>query len=324
MYGRSAPGIVRGAGMAVALSIGLLAVPSAARAAGPSPVTLGLASPFAVLAGSPAITSTGPTLVTGEMGIDPYPTVAGFPSGQVVGEIHRADRVAAAAKRDLEVAYRDAAERWPTATLGTLGGLTLTSGVYAASDATLDLTGTLTLDGAGDPNSVWIFQSATDLVTASSSAVRLVNGAQACNVFWQVTGSATLGAGSTIVGTILAATSIALQSNVTLAGRALALSGTVAMIDAVVTGPGCAIPLGRAQASTTAPATTTAPDLAPLNVSYQVAGRTMPDVNTAGSPPVVPAAIVLIVLVAMVLAEANKPRPRVRARARWRDASGYR
>jgi hypothetical protein len=83
---------------------------------------------------------------------------------------------------------------------GTLGGRTLVGGVYNAGGVTLDLTGTVTLDGENDPNSVWIFQATSDLITASSSSVGFINGGQPCNVFWQVTSSATLGSGSTFVG----------------------------------------------------------------------------------------------------------------------------
>jgi hypothetical protein len=95
-----------------------------------------------------------------------------------------------------------------TATHGTLGGLTLAAGVYTAGGVVLGLTGTLTLDGHNNPSSVWIFKATSSLVTASSSRVRLINGASSCNVFWQVTSSATLGSGSTFVGTIMALSSI--------------------------------------------------------------------------------------------------------------------
>ena len=86
---------------------------------------------------------------------------------------------------------------WPGA---PSAGRTLVPGVYNAGGVTLDLTGTLTLDGQNDPNSVWIFQATSDLITASSSSVRFINGGQPCNVFWQVTSSATLGSGSSFVG----------------------------------------------------------------------------------------------------------------------------
>jgi len=183
------------AGIAVTLAIGLL---SAGRtsAGGLMPVGLGLADPFAVLAGTPSIENTGLTVVTGDLGIDPAATVNGFggpPNGTVVGVIHADDTVAEAAKAALVTAYDDAAGRPVTDTDATIGGRVLVSGVYNAGGATLDLTGTVTLDGQNDPTSVWIFQATSDLVTASSSVVALINGAQACNVFWQVGSSATFG-----------------------------------------------------------------------------------------------------------------------------------
>jgi hypothetical protein len=158
------------------------------------------------------------------------------------------------AKTDLVTAYDDAAGRPVTATDTTLGGLTLVAGVYKAGGATLDLTGTLTLDGKSDPNAVWIFQATSDLVTASSSTVRVINGGKACNVFWQVTSSATLGSGSTFVGTIMALTSITMASGVTVNGRALARNGEVTLINDTITRSTCS----ASTPSATVPATDTA------------------------------------------------------------------
>ncbi|MDQ2941314.1 MAG: ice-binding family protein [Chloroflexota bacterium] len=230
------------AGIAVTLSIGLLvAAGQTAHAAGPAPVGLGTAEPFAVLAGTPAVTNTGPTTITGDLGIHPAAAVTGFPPGTVNGTIHAADAVALQAKSDLVIAYDDAAGRTPPTVVagGTLGGKTLVAGVYNAGGVTLDLTGTLTLDGQNDPNSVWIFQATSDLITASSSSVTFINGGQPCNVFWQVTSSATLGSGSSFVGTILALTSITMNSGVTLNGRALARNGDVTLINDTITRSTC-------------------------------------------------------------------------------------
>jgi len=112
---------------------------------------------------------------------------------------------------------------------------------------TLGLTGTVTLDAQGDPNAVFIFQSASTLITASSSVVALINGASACNVFWQVGSSATLGTNSTFVGTILALTSIAATTGVTIDGRLLARNGEVTLDTNTITSSTC----------TTTPTTTT-------------------------------------------------------------------
>lgn len=243
-------GSVRGArlplstSIAVVLAIGLLATGRTVYAAGPVAVGLGTAAPFAVLAGTPDVSNTGATTITGDLGISPAAAVTGFPPGTVSGTIHAADAVALQAQSDLVIAYDDAAGRTPATTVagGTLGGMTLVAGVYNSSGFTLDLTGTLTLDGQNDPNAVWIFQATSDLITASSSSVAFINGGQPCNVFWQVTSSATLGSGSSFVGTILALTSITMDSGVTLDGRALARNGTVTLINDTITASACSAP----------------------------------------------------------------------------------
>ena len=248
------------AGIAVALAMGLFSIGPTA-AGGLAPVGLGLADPFAVLAGTPSIENTGPTVVTGNLGIDPAAAVNGFggaPNGTVIGETHTGDLVAEQAKAALVTAYDDAFGRPVTETDATIGGRVLVSGVYNAGGATLDLTGTVTLDGQNDPSSVWIFQATSDLVTASSSVVAFINGAQPCNVFWQVTSSATLGSGSTFVGTIMALESITIANGVSVNGRVLARNGTVTMINDIITRPTCAV---AATAAPVVPEATATPQL---------------------------------------------------------------
>ena len=96
------------------------------------------------------------------------------------------------------------------------------------------------LDGAGNENSVFIFQTNSTLITASASTVTLINGAQECNVFWQVGSSATLGTGSVFRGNILALTSITVNTGVTVHGRALARNGAVTLDNDVFTSVSCA------------------------------------------------------------------------------------
>ncbi len=252
--------VPRSLAFAFALAVGMLAAGPTAYAAGPAPVGLGTADPFAVLAGTPAVTNTGLTTIVGDLGIHPAAAVTGFPPGTVSGTIHLANAVALQAKTDLVLAYDDAAGRTPSTAVagGTLGGKTLVAGVYNAGGVTLDLTGTLTLDGQNDPNSVWIFQATSDLITASSSSVVFINGGQPCNVFWQVTSSATLGSGSSFVGTILALTSITMNSGVTLNGRALARNGNVTLIKDTITRPTCST-AGPTAGPTVPPTDTLAP-----------------------------------------------------------------
>ncbi len=200
----------------------------AVAAAAPAPVNLGTAAAFSVLAGQ-SVTNTGPTTVSGDLGVSPGSSVTGFPPGIVLGTTHVADAAAATAQADLTTAYNDAAGRAPTAPVsGDIGGQTFNAGVYN-STSTLGLTGTVTLDAQGDPNAVFIFQVGSALTTASSSVVNLVNGAQACNVFWQVGSSATLGTTSNFRGTIMALTSITVNTGATLTGRALARNGSVSL-----------------------------------------------------------------------------------------------
>ncbi len=309
------------AGIAVTLAIGMLANGRTANAAGPAPVGLGTAAPFAVLAGTPAVTNTGPTTITGDLGISPAAAVTGFPPGIVNGTIHAADAVALQAKSDLVIAYNDAAGRTPGTVVagGTLGGKTLVSGVYNAGGVTLDLTGTLTLDGQNDPNSVWVFQATSDLITAASSSVNFINGGQPCNVFWQVTSSATLGAGSRFAGTILALTSITMSSGVTVDGRALARNGNVTLINDAITRSTCSTltptPSPTPTASPTASPTAT-PSLSPT--PRPTAGPTLPptdtlattDVPGSGPTPVVVGIFLLafVVLVSRWLLRAMRTR----------------
>ena len=307
------------AGVAVALALGMFAA-GRTSAGGLMPVGLGLADPFAVLAGTPSIENTGLTVVTGNLGIDPAAAVNGFggpPNGTVIGEIHADDTVAEAAKAALVTAYDDAASRPVTDTDATIGGRVLVSGVYNAGGATLDLTGTVTLDGQGDPTAVWIFQATSDLVTASSSVVALINGAQACNVFWQVTSSATLGSGSTFVGTILALTSITIDSTVAISGRVLARNGTVTMINDLITRPTCATTATATAAPAPVGPTATpigAPDAPEATGTPQLPNTAFPE----GTEPVVtwPAFAIIGALAGAVVMQGVVARRRLAAQRR--------
>jgi hypothetical protein len=206
-----------------------------------APVGLGTAKTFSVLAGS-TVTNTGPSVLSGDLGLSPGTAVTGFPPGVVHGTEHVTDAVASQAQKDLTTAYNDAAGRTPVTTVSKdLGGQTLAPGVYHAAKA-MSLTGTVTLDAQGDPSAVFVFQAGSTLITASSSTVELVRGAQACNVFWQVGSSATLGTGTTFVGSILALTSDTLDTRATVDGRVLARNGAVTLDDNTITVPTCSTP----------------------------------------------------------------------------------
>ena len=261
----------------------LVAEPTASAA--PAPVELGTAGSFAVLAGS-AVTNTGPSVIDGDLGVSPGSAVTGFPPGIVPGTIHAGDAVAAQAQSDLTIAYNDAAGRACDTNLTgqDLGGLTLTPGVYCFSSSA-QLTGALTLDAQGDPDAVFIFQIGSTLTTASASTVNLINGAQACNVFWQVGSSATLGTNSTFRGTILALTSITVTTGTTVEGRTLARNGAVTLDNNVITTPMCAPP----PPTTTTPPTTTSPPSSTTTEPPVTTTSTEPPVTTtSGGAPGTP------------------------------------
>jgi outer membrane autotransporter protein len=218
-------------------------------------VELGTAGGFSVLAGS-GISNTGPTTIIGNVGLSPTTgaAITGFPPALVTGTVYTVNAFGPAgsinnpglltiANNDLNTAYLDAAGRTPNVTfvpIYDLGGQTLVGGVYKAPSS-LGITGTLTLNAGGNPDTVWIFQSGSTLITASNSRVILINGAQACMVFWQVGSSATLGTNSTLVGTVMALTSITALTGATVDGRLLALNGAVTLDSNTIAVPICAV-----------------------------------------------------------------------------------
>jgi hypothetical protein len=214
----------------------------------PAPVALGTAKKFTVLAGS-TVTNTGATVISadsgvgGNLGVSPGSAVTGFPPGVVTppGTIHAGDATAAIAQTDAGTAYNEAAGRSPDIVfppVHDLVGQTFTAGVYN-DPSSLALSGTVTLDGEGNPDAVFIFQAGSTLVTSTSSTVLLTNGAQACNVFWAIGSSATLGASSAFNGTILATTSATVGNSVDVQGRVLAGSGAVTLDNDIINTPVC-------------------------------------------------------------------------------------
>lgn len=191
--------------------------------------TLGTAESFAVLADSTA-TNTGSSVINGNLGVWPGTEVTGFPPGVITGTIHAGDAAAQQAQSDTTIAYLDLEGRPCDVDLtGTdLGGLTLVPGVYCFSESA-QLTGQLILDAQNNTNAFFIFQIGSTLTTASSSSILMVNSGNACNVFWQVGSSATLGIATDFAGNILALTSVTLNTSADVSGRILAQTGAVTM-----------------------------------------------------------------------------------------------
>jgi hypothetical protein len=218
-------------------------------------VGLGTDNNFAVLAGT-TVTNTGPSVIGGDLGLNPGTSVTGFPPGTVHGTTYAADGVALQAKNDLITAYNDVAGRGSTGAIAAdLAGRTLTPGVYTSASS-LGLSGDLTLNGGGNPNAVFVFQAGSTLTAGSGSRVFLIDGAQACNVFWQVGSSATIGVGSEFVGNILALTSITMNTGATLDGRALARNGAVTLDTNTITKSVCSIPPVSKSPSSKSPGST--------------------------------------------------------------------
>jgi hypothetical protein len=193
---------------------------------GQAMVNLGAASSFAVMA-TATITSTTPTVINGDVGLNPGTSV-GIPASEVNGTIHINDAPVIQAQTDLLAAYIDALNRSTNAQslAGNIGGLTITPGLYTNSSSVL-ISGAgpnnnVTFDAQGDPNAVFILQMGSTLTTATSSQVILAGGAKASNIFWQVRSSATLGTASIFKGNVLAAITITLNTGTVVEGRMFA------------------------------------------------------------------------------------------------------
>jgi hypothetical protein len=196
-------------------------------------VNLGQASTYAVLGGASVgntVNAVGSpyTTLRGDLGVNANTQPTGFPPGVVVGTT-RVGAAAAAAHADLVAAYNDVAGRTGGSTVaGDLAGLSLAPGLYSAAGAVSN-TGTVTLNAAGNPNAMFIFQVGGALTMAAGAQVVLANGAQASHVFWQVNGAAAIGANATLAGTLMALDAIAVGAGSEVNGRALDLNGAVSL-----------------------------------------------------------------------------------------------
>jgi len=225
---------------------------TASAAAGPAPVDLGTAGNFVILAKT-AVSTTGATSVVGDIGVSPAATsyLTGFSltkvgttsatSSQVTGTLYGADMTTptnsmlTTAVSDMETAFTDAAGRTnPTATelyAGDISGQTLLPGLYKWSSGVLITSAGVTLSGGA--NDVWIFQIAQNLTVNNAAIVHLTGGAQAKNIFWQVSGQATLGTTADFKGVILSQTLISLNTGAVMTGRALAQTAVTLNANAV-------------------------------------------------------------------------------------------
>lgn len=222
-----------------------------------APVLLGTAGNFAILAKT-GISTVPTSIITGDIGVSPAAAtfVTGFSlsadatnvfatATQVVGggHIYAANYAVptptnlTTAVLDMQTAYTDAAGRstpdFTNLGSGTIGGLTLTPGLYTWGSSVM-ITTDITIAGGADD--VWIFQMSGDLIMDAAKRITLSGGAQAKNIFWQVAGQATIGTTAHFEGVILSQTGITLQTGASMNGRILAQS-LAALDSATVTQP---------------------------------------------------------------------------------------
>jgi hypothetical protein len=209
---------------------------------GQTPPTLGGSSTFVLFTSNGAVTNTGVSQITGDVGTDLGGPSTGF--GNVNGQMHDGDGVSATAAFDLNLAYINLGAQTPTTPHAILlGSETLTPAIYAIP-AVASLSGVLTLDGLGDPNACFVFQLGAAFSSAPGSSIVLINGAKACNVFWRIDGATNLTTGTSFVGTIICNGAIVLASGNILEGRALSIAGAVTVTGVKASTPvGCGSPI---------------------------------------------------------------------------------
>ena len=289
------------------ISLLLVLGQSAMVSAAPTTINLGSSAPFAILAGTPDVTDSGNTsVISGNVGLSPATGAGmGLFCTQVTGTIYSVDAsgplpcrvtngpLLVTAKNDLTAAYIDTAGRTPVTTVPTeLGGTTKTAGVYDSASTAFGITagaGPLVLDGQGNSSAVFIFQAnaaAPGLTIGSGSSVSLINGAQACNVFWRVD-TATINTTAVFKGNILALNSISVANGANVEGRLLARNGNVTLINDTITVPTCAA------TATSSGSTSVVPKLPNAGIS--------PESNSSSSWSIVAPAGFLVVLFGLYL-----------------------
>ncbi len=209
--------------------VSLTTYPSASFGQAPN---LGSAADFVLFSTDGAVSNSGLSQITGNVGTNNGSSTA---FGNVNGVMHDGDGVSAQCAADLLIAYNQLNSAVPTFFPAPLlgNGATLNAGIYSISSAaTLNLS--LNLDAQGNPNAVFIFQIQGPLSTNAASKIKLLNGAQACNVFWKVEGLVSMASGTTMRGTIIANNAaIIMNTGDTLEGRALSTAGAIT-IDGVL------------------------------------------------------------------------------------------
>jgi hypothetical protein len=217
------------------LLVAAFVVPSA-DAAPTAMVDLGAASTYAALSGASignTVSAVGAphTTLRGDLGVKANTQPTGFPPGVVTGAANVGNLAATQAHAALVAAYTEVVARAGGAPLaGALAGATILPGLYTIAGAASN-TGTVTLDGGGNPNAVFVFQVNGALAMAAASHVVLVNGARASRVFWQVNGAGAIGANADFAGTLMALDAVGVGNGSLVNGRALARNGALTLDD---------------------------------------------------------------------------------------------
>ena len=263
----------------VATSVTVFARPSML---GTSPI-LGDLIDFSVLGGA-AVTNTGPTTTTGKVGVSPGTSITGFPPGTADGGLHFNDQTAIDAQTEAGIVFGQLDQNCDE-TLGAglveLGGRTLVPGVYCAGSFSLN--GTLTLTGGAEE--VYIFKSASTLITSSGSSVV---GGDPCHVWWRVGSSATLGTNSSLIGNVFSQTGVsAMSTGATLNGRFIGLTPvTVTLDNNTIFGPVCGVPAATQTAIAATQTATVEAATATVEAATQTAqAATQAAVSTATATP---------------------------------------
>ena len=116
-------------------------------------------------------------------------------------------------------------------------GTTIYAGVYDTA-AAVSPTGTITLDGGGDVNALFIFRTSAGAIAAGASTVFiLTNGASSNNIFFLAAGAITIGATSDVVGTFISDAAVTIGAGTTLEGRALSVAGAVSIDTCTISVP---------------------------------------------------------------------------------------
>jgi type VI secretion system secreted protein VgrG len=287
-----------------AVATHLLLAPVITSAAGPT-IRPGTTTTYGVLAGS-TITNTGPTTISGtaggDVGLFPGTAYTGSGSVTITGTSHITDSAASIAQTDLVTAYNDLGVPSPTILSSPdLAGRRLLAGTYAATAGTLANSGNVILDAQGDPTAVFVFQAASTAITSVGSTMTLANGAQACNVYWRVGSSATIGVNSTFIGHVYALTSITANTGASITGQLLARNGAVTLDNNTIRNNACTAVVttstAAAGATTVAPARTT---VAPGRTTV-APGATTTTPDSGGALPQTGAYTETLIFLAVVL-----------------------